>query len=302
MRLIEFYKVLEENYGVEDFQDYIVNKHGVVFDLRHIRDNIVDLESLQASRGSPPGTGSAVMQELIDWADKNGIFLTLQLSKKGYQPARGGKTTTSPGRLEKFYRRFGFRPNRGRYKRFELSLYTSMYREPRQVNEERLDEYFNATGWTNVKTNQTFHKEGETLAVPPHVTYLRKYGKEMGIDPDVAASAMDSYAGPAQIQAYQNGWVRWFYTKQGDILYMSAPELLWKSAAPLAMKLLKRYQPQEVRLDVIDPTSATGLDNQLSGTFHGTDRMSMNKWFQNPFQEYLEESIDTEKQGDKHES
>ncbi len=128
--------------GVEDterFRNYIRQKYGIGFDLRATQQGVVDLESIQAQKDSPPGTGSDAMRELVAWADQNGIMLTLQFGEKGYSPQDTGKRTTSKSRLEKFYRRFGFKPNKGRWKRYELSLYTNMYREPK-IRESFRDE------------------------------------------------------------------------------------------------------------------------------------------------------------------
>lgn len=72
------------------------------------------------------GVGTQVMREITQWADQNGVTLYLSLGDKDQ-----GRGTTSSGRLRKFYKTFGFRDNRGRGKRFDLSMYAQMYREPR---------------------------------------------------------------------------------------------------------------------------------------------------------------------------
>lgn len=430
MRLVEFLEILEENNGVREFQDYVRDKYGIVFDLRQTKQG-VDLEGIQVSKESPRGTGTAAMEELVRWADKNGVFLTLSLGEKGYSPKTAWKKTTSKGRLEKFYRRFGFIPNRGRGKRYELSIYTSMYREPRggineddendliagwtnmktgmtfdyadtshyqilkrhwkeigipeevalvtkdsysgpgqlfayqngwvrwmfssgfgerevslsgteqlikqaapllqelvkdkrpdkiyldvidpnktapdrnksgsfdivdrmginqwfrqpymnNLHESRIDEAREASGWFNVKTNKDISKDGSSEEVPAHYVYLNLFWREMGLDPEVGINAKDAFANEAQMQAYHNGWVRWYYSGYGT-LYVSAPELLWKSAAPLVMKLIKEYQPEKVSLDVIDPTKSSGTDPRLGASFDATERMNIMKWVQEPW-------------------
>ena len=67
------------------------------------------------------GTGSQVMQRVLDWADQNGKTVALTPSKDF-----GG---TVP-RLKSFYKNFGFIENKGRNKDFEIS--ESMYRESKQ--------------------------------------------------------------------------------------------------------------------------------------------------------------------------
>ncbi len=158
------------------------------------------------------------------------------------------------------------------------------------VNEDILTESEHSTGWVNVKSNRDISKSGRPSEVPAHYVYLQLFWKEMGIDKDVADTADDAYADTAQLQAYHNGWIRYFFTSQYNVLYASAPELLWKSATPILMKLVKKFQPENVILDVIDPTSASGKATGMGGTFHGTDRVNMMRWTQDPFRHSVAES------------
>ena len=73
------------------------------------------------------GIGTQVMQRLVDIADSEGKMIALTPDT-----AFGG----SKGRLEKFYKRFGFVPNKGRNKDF--SFRETMIRYPRQT--ETLEE------------------------------------------------------------------------------------------------------------------------------------------------------------------
>ena len=293
MRLVEFFKVLEENDGVREFQDYIRQKYGIVFDLRKEKDNIVNLEAMQAPRTAPAGTGTGAMQELVAWADKNGFMLTLSLGEKGYSPEEGWKKTSSKGRLEKFYRRFGFRPNRGRYKRYQLSIYTSMYRDP-QIRETSeftgtSDPQALHSGWIHADTGQAIWGRDKA-----HYEYLQQYWKEMGIPEQLAKVAKDAYTGPVQLAAYENGWIRWlYYASKEDEVGMSAPEGTMKKAAPILAKLIKAYRPEIVNLEIIDPNKQTPVK---SGTFRTSDRMKINQWFRNPFPHKLYED-----KGDKDE-
>jgi len=56
------------------------------------------------------GLGGQVMSELVTWADTHKTILTLSPTKDF--------GASSVSRLEKFYRRFGFKPNKGRSKDF----------------------------------------------------------------------------------------------------------------------------------------------------------------------------------------
>ena len=67
------------------------------------------------------GTGTQVMQRVIDWADQNGKTVALTPSKDF-----GGTVS----RLKSFYKGLGFIENKGRNKDFEIS--ETMYREPKQ--------------------------------------------------------------------------------------------------------------------------------------------------------------------------
>lgn len=64
------------------------------------------------------GAGSRLMEEICRWADLNGVTLTLTPSTDF--------GATSVSRLERFYRRFGFIPNKGRRSNFVTRQ--SMYR------------------------------------------------------------------------------------------------------------------------------------------------------------------------------
>ena len=79
------------------------------------------------------GTGTQVMQRVIDWADQNGKTVALTPSKDF-----GG----SVPHLKSFYKQLGFVENKGKNKDFEIS--ESFYREPKQR------EVFSQTPLTNV--------------------------------------------------------------------------------------------------------------------------------------------------------
>lgn len=69
--------------------------------------------------GRNKGTGTDIMQKIIRWADQNNRTLALSPSADF-----DGKKS----RLVNFYKRFGFRDNKGRNKDYEIS--ESMYRQP----------------------------------------------------------------------------------------------------------------------------------------------------------------------------
>ena len=119
---MKLYQLLE---NVSEFEQYITDK----YDLKafHVFERPKDivlnmLEVPKADRRT--GVGSAVMQELVDYADSEGKMITLT---PGLRDDRHG--TTSRGRLVKFYKRFGFVENKGRNKDFAIS--DGMYRLPK---------------------------------------------------------------------------------------------------------------------------------------------------------------------------
>lgn len=71
------------------------------------------------------GVGSAVMQEIAKEADVSGARVLLDPASKD-----AGHGTTSRNRLIKFYKRFGFKHNKGRNKDYRLSY--AMYRNPNE--------------------------------------------------------------------------------------------------------------------------------------------------------------------------
>lgn len=116
----QFAQQVKDKLGLERFE--------VVLDSR---GNIV-LDNIEVARDARKrGTGAAALKELTDYADRTGALIWLSVADRDSSTG-----TTSRARLVKFYRQFGFIPNKGRNKRFELSLYAHMYRDPKGLQEE----------------------------------------------------------------------------------------------------------------------------------------------------------------------
>lgn len=131
------------NEQVDAFAEEVKTRHGIdTLDLRLQKNGDVRLDTI-ATKKAGTGAGTAAMQDLVDWADRSGVRLTLTLAEKGYQPIERGPKTSSPERLRTFYKRFGFVDNKGRNKDFELS--ESMYRKPSGNT-------LNQPGWDSVDT------------------------------------------------------------------------------------------------------------------------------------------------------
>ncbi len=102
-----------------------------VLDLRLTKTGDIQLDSIAVSRGAErAGLGTRVMQEITALADRHQKRIVLSIADKGYTPAEDSASTTSRARLVRFYQRFGFVENKGRYQDSSLSIGVSMYREP----------------------------------------------------------------------------------------------------------------------------------------------------------------------------
>ena len=77
------------------------------------------------------GIGTSIMKYLTDYADKNNKVLTLSPSID--------YGATSKERLIRFYRRFGFKPNKGRFADYRFS--SSMIRRPTSLSSAKLIGY-----------------------------------------------------------------------------------------------------------------------------------------------------------------
>ena len=88
------------------------------------KENVLSLDKIIVPEGNRgEGIGSNVMQDLIDYADKNNLKIILTPSKDF--------GATSVTRLKKFYKQFGFIDNKGKNRDF--SHKESMYRNPEEV-------------------------------------------------------------------------------------------------------------------------------------------------------------------------
>lgn len=86
--------------------------------------DIIKLDSIIVSKQDrKTGVGSNVMQEITDYADEHNLRIALTPAIKG-DPGE----TTSRGRLVRFYKRFGFKENKGRYANYSISA--GMIRDP----------------------------------------------------------------------------------------------------------------------------------------------------------------------------
>jgi hypothetical protein len=130
---------------LQDFADEVLNDTPdlTAFDLRLDRRGSIYLEVLAVASDALHGTGTRAMERLLAFADAHGARIEISLPDPGFQPTSDSKKTSSEARLRKFYKRFGFIDNKGRNKRFDLSMYTMMYRDPQ-------GEFRQPDGWDSI--------------------------------------------------------------------------------------------------------------------------------------------------------
>ena len=91
----------------------------------HPRETELNLSSIKVDKDKRgQGLGTKVMKEILDFAQKHNLRVTLTPSKD--------LGATSVTRLIKFYRGFGFVPNKGRHKDFTVS--DTMIWTPKGIN------------------------------------------------------------------------------------------------------------------------------------------------------------------------
>jgi len=116
---------LFENVELQTFSKYITNKYDVRTFFLTSHGGDIELNSLIiAKENQKEGIGSDVMKELVRYADSKGKRVILSVGVRD-----GIHGTTSRSRLVKFYKRFGFKENKGSKKDFSVSA--GMIRDPK---------------------------------------------------------------------------------------------------------------------------------------------------------------------------
>lgn len=118
---------LDDEDVVNDFAQHVRDKYKLkAFEL-NINSNTGDLrlDSIRVAKDQMgAGSGTKAMDDLVSWADAHNKRITLTPAEKSSEWG-----TTSKARLQKFYKRFDFVPNKGRHKDFRIS--DTMIRNPK---------------------------------------------------------------------------------------------------------------------------------------------------------------------------
>ncbi len=118
MRLYQLFE------NISEFSDNIKEKYNLSTFFVFERPDTISLDMIEVPKAErKQGVGSAVMNELIQYADNNQKRIILT---PGLRDDMHG--TTSRSRLVRFYKKFGFVENKGRNKDFSIS--DGMYRQP----------------------------------------------------------------------------------------------------------------------------------------------------------------------------
>lgn len=121
---MKFIQWLNEAYELlTDLSNEIKSKYGLTHLRLEKKDNDLIIDMIEVPKDKrKQGIGTKVLEEICEYADKNGLRILLTTGVK--DPYHG---TTSMERLKKFYKRFGFVENKGRYKDFTTT--NNMIRE-----------------------------------------------------------------------------------------------------------------------------------------------------------------------------
>jgi GNAT superfamily N-acetyltransferase len=115
-------------------------------------DGTLYVETLRVTPSAQrQGVGTRVMQRVVDFADQQGVTVTLTPARAG---AAGG--TTSAGQLRDFYKRFGFVENKGAHR--DADIDAKMYRRPAGARIRETDEAAEAPAG-----NRETHGDAERL-------------------------------------------------------------------------------------------------------------------------------------------
>jgi len=118
---MKLYQLFE---NMSAFAEQIKDKYNLETFFVYERPDTISLDMIEVPKSNrKQGIGTAVMNDLITYADQQGKRIVLT---PGLRDDRHG--TTSRARLVKFYKRFGFVENKGRNKDYSIS--SGMYREP----------------------------------------------------------------------------------------------------------------------------------------------------------------------------
>lgn len=193
-------------------QDILRNKYAQYLDSLDIYENATSLilsKIVLNKEARNSGKGTEIMNDLIKYADANKQIIALT-------PASdfGG----NKNRLVQFYKKFGFKANKGQYKHFGFK--DDMIRYPRQQESKQLIKNLLREGLMS-KSKQ------DVTQLTDFINYTKKY---LGIDDDIKVElAFERTPDLTTYAYYQLGTLVKVYVKNrntGDIMRSLAHELV----------------------------------------------------------------------------
>ena len=164
------------------------------------KDGTITLHEIVVEKGKRgEGLGTEAMHELIDYADLTGQRIVLTPDT-----AYGG---TSVGRLEKFYKDFGFKSNKGRRKDFRFK--ETMKREPDLTRQAELQNQVEEPGPTFTSPAVKAVKEIKQDKMPANQWISQMRGR--GVNKD---------------ELYWTGVEEWLKSKKGSVTKQELDEYL----------------------------------------------------------------------------
>ncbi len=192
----------EQTISVDDFVKGIKKQYGIELGLKGSpSSNVLSLHKIvvpEAMRNQ--GTGTKVMQDIINYADSQNKTIALTPSSDF-----GG----NKNRLTGFYKKLGFVENKGRNKDYEIS--ESMYRSPNGRK------YNQANGGTRGSITFTIGQDGSTIVLSKNAdfsTFVHELGHhflEMNMQIALSPDA------PVQVRADMETVMKWASPETADL-------------------------------------------------------------------------------------
>jgi len=180
------------------------------------------------------GQGTKAMQDIVDRMDREGAIIALTPDD-----SFGGNKT----RLIKFYKRFGFVPNKGRNKDFRFR--ETMIRYPKKMNEA----FDTKLDWKKQGTSYTAKIGDKTVTIdydekPIYTGEKHEMGIEVNFSVDGRYDVTGTGDANAVFGAVYNHIAQWVGQVKPEVFEFSASKRASDSRASLYARMVKRFAQQ----------------------------------------------------------